>query len=297
MSIGHPQRPQVALESTIYAFGLPYPKNVELGWKLASAIHATGAEPKTFAVIKGAIKVGLHDDELELIARADDVLKLNAADLGPAMSKGLTGATCVSATCALAHGSGIKVFATGGIGGVHRDVVHSYDESQDLWALSRYPTAVVSAGAKAILDLPKTLERLETWGVPVIGYQTDAFPAFYTRDSGLKVQHQVDDPQAMARLLLAHWRMHPSVGVLVVNPVPKEFALDEKLVGEAIERALKNAKKEGVFGKALTPYLLAQLDEITGGESVKTNVALAENNARLGGEIAMALAALEEARS
>jgi len=291
------QRPHVALESTIYAFGLPYPRNVELGWKLASAIHATGAEAKTFAVIKGNIRVGLHDDELETIARGDDVIKLNAADLGPAMAKGLTGATCVSATCALAHGAGIQVFATGGIGGVHRDAESTFDESQDLWALARYPVAVVSAGAKAILDLPKTMERLESYGVPVIGYQTDDMPAFYTRTSGLKVNHRVDDPQMLARVLLAHWRMHPGVGILVANPLPKDDALDEGAIQKAIDQALKAAADEGISGKALTPYLLAKLDALTGGDSVAANVSLAENNARLGGELAMALQGLQEERN
>jgi pseudouridylate synthase len=166
------KRPQVALESTIYAFGLPYPKNVELCWKIGRIIRSKGAEAKTFAVLDGEIKVGLDDGELDRLARGEGVAKLNASDIGPAMALGLTGATTVSATAALAAGAGIRVFATGGIGGVHRDVVESFDESQDLTALSRYPVAVVSAGAKAILDLPKTLERLETLGVPVVGFRT-----------------------------------------------------------------------------------------------------------------------------
>lgn len=290
-------RPQVALESTLYAFGLPYPRNVEVGWKLASAVRATGAEPKTFALIDGQIRVGLHDNELERVARGDDVIKLNASDLGPAMAQRKTGATTVSATMALAHGADINVFATGGIGGVHRGAEHTFDESQDLWALGRYPVAVVSAGAKAILDLPRTLERLETGGVPIIGYQTEDFPAFYTRTSGLKLTHVARDVDELARMCAAHWRMHPSVGLLIANPVPEASALDAKVVKDAIKDALGRASEQNVKGKALTPFLLAAIEDITGGKSVITNVALAENNARLGGELAMALHRLYEGRA
>src|SRR5688500_11933087 len=190
------KRPAVALESTIYAFGLPYPQNVELGWKLARTITAAGAEPKTFAVIDGELRAGLTDSELDRISRTStdgSVVKLNASDLGPAMALGLTGATTVSATCALAAGAKVRVFATGGIGGVHRDAAETFDESQDLLALARYPVAVVSAGAKAILDLPKTMERLETLGVPVIGFKTTELPAFYTRSSGIPLALSVND--------------------------------------------------------------------------------------------------------
>lgn len=290
------KRPAVALESTIYAFGLPYPRNVELGWKLARTITAAGAEPKTFAVIDGELRAGLSDNELDRIAQASTdgggVLKLNASDLGPAMALGLTGATTVSATCALAAGAKVKVFATGGIGGVHRDASQTFDESQDLIALSRYPVAVVSAGAKAILDIGKTLERLETLGVPVIGYRTADMPAFYTRSSGHKLALTVNDPATLARVLRAHWRIHPNVGVLVANPIPEEHALPQALIDDAIARALEEARAQGVRGKALTPFLLARLDEITEGKSVEANVALAESNARLGGELAVALQAL-----
>lgn len=292
------RRPSVALESTIYAFGLPYPKNVELGWKLARTIAATGAEAKTFAVIDGELKVGLSDEELDRIARGNGagVLKLNASDLGPAMALGMTGATTVSATMALAAGAKIRVFATGGIGGVHRDAHTSFDESQDLSALSRYPVAVVSAGAKAILDLGATLERLETLGVPVIGFRTTqtGFPAFYTRSSGLPLSLSVEDVPTLARVLRAHWRVHPNVGVLIANPIPAEHALDKKVIDEAIDRALKEAADSGMRGKALTPHLLKRLDELTQGRSVEANVALAEHNAHLGGELAMALARQSE---
>lgn len=290
---GDRRRPAVALESTIYAFGLPYPKNVELGWKLARTIAATGAEPKTFAVIDGELKVGLTDDELDRIAHAEGVLKMNASDLGPAMALGLTGATTVSATMALAAGAHVRLFATGGIGGVHRDVLETFDESQDLWALSRYPVAVVSAGAKAILDLPRTVERLESFGVPIIGYCTHDFPAFYTRTSGLRVPLSVDDVPTLARVLRAHWRIHPNVGALIVNPIPEDDALPRELIDGAIARALADATAGAVRGKHLTPFLLKRLDEITQGRSVAANIALAENNARLAGELAVAFHELE----
>lgn len=294
------RRPSVALESTIYAFGLPYPSNVELGWKLARTIAATGAEAKTFAVIDGDLKVGLSDDELDRIARAGEpgaeaVVKMNASDLGPAMALGMTGATTVSATMALAAGAKVRVFATGGIGGVHREGNLTYDESQDLTALSKYPVAVVSAGAKAILDLALTLERLETLGVPVIGFGTrdTGFPAFYTRKSGLPLALSVDDVPTLARVVRAHWRMHPSMGVLIANPIPEEFALDPELIGRGIERALEEAKAQNIRGKRLTPFLLGRLEQLTDGKSVEANVALAENNARLAGELAVALHELD----
>ena len=294
------RRPSVALESTIYAFGLPYPSNVELGWKLARTIAATGAEAKTFAVIDGDLKVGLSDDELDRISRAqepgaDTVLKLNASDLGPAMALGMTGATTVSATMALAAGAKVRVLATGGIGGVHRGANETFDESQDLTALARYPVAVVSAGAKAILDLALTLERLETLGVPVIGYGTrdTGFPAFYTRSSGLPLALSVDDVPTLARVLRAHWRIHPSVGVLIANPIPEEFALDPAVIEAGIGLALAEAREKGVRGKALTPFLLKRLDQLTDGRSVEANVALIENNARLAGDLAVALAELD----
>jgi pseudouridine-5'-phosphate glycosidase len=291
----HKKRPQVALESTIYAFGLPYPKNVELGWKLARTITHAGAEPKTFAVIDGELRAGLTDNELDRISRAatdGGVLKLNASDLGPAMALGLTGATTVSATCALAAGAKVRVFATGGIGGVHREAAESFDESQDLTALSRYPVAVISAGAKAILDLPKTIERLETLGVPVIGFNTSELPGFYTRQSGIKLALSVNDVPTLARVLRAHWRVHPNIGVLIANPIPESHALDRGLVDDAIDKALAVARATGVKGKALTPFLLKKLDELTDGKSVVANVALAEENAKLGGELAVALAAI-----
>jgi pseudouridylate synthase len=285
-SIKGTKRPPVAFESTIYAFGLPYPSNAELCWTLARTVAAAGAEGKTLAVIDGELRVGLSDAELDRLARAQQtggVHKLNASDLGPAMALGLTGATTVSATMALAAGAGIRVFATGGIGGVHRDVVDTFDESQDLAALSRYPVAVVSAGAKAILDLPRTLERLESLGVPVIGYRTSVFPAFYTRDSGLPLAHRVDDVAMLARVVRAHWRIHPSMGVLIANPIPAEAALAVTDVHDAIAAALAAAQAAGIRGKALTPFLLQRMD--------------AETNAQLAAELAVALADLDGDRA
>jgi pseudouridylate synthase len=287
------RRPAVALESTIYAFGLPSPKNIELCWKLARTIAATGAEGKTLAILDGDVKVGITDAELDALCTRSDVMKLNASDLGFAMASGATGATTVSATMALAAGAGIRVFATGGIGGVHRGYSDTGDESQDLTALARYPVAVVSAGAKAILDLPRTLERLETLGVPVVGFGTRTFPAFYTRDSGLPLSWSTHDVAMLARMLRAHWRMHPSVGVLIANPIPTEHALPQDFVDAGIAGALREATEQRIAGKALTPFLLKRLDELTEGKSVTANVALAENNARLAGELAVALADFE----
>lgn len=288
------KKPQVALESTIVALGLPYPRNVEVGWKLARAVKASGAEPRTMAIIDGMIKVGLSDDELERIAAGKNVQKLAASDLGPALALGGTGATTVSATCALAYGAGIQVFATGGIGGVHREVVETFDESQDLWALSKYPVAVVCAGAKAILDLPRTMERLESLGVPVVGFGTDELPAFYTRSSGIKLSHRVDTIEELARVVHFHFNLHPGSGILIANPIAAEHALDANFIQNAIDRALVEAREKSISGKALTPWLLARLEGLTEGKSIEANVALAESNARLAGELSVRLAALQE---
>lgn len=288
------KRPSVALESTIHAFGLPYPKNVELGWMLARAISRAGAEAKTLALIDGEIRVGLDDHELDQISKSGDVKKLNASDLGPALALGVTGATTVSATCALAAGAGIRVFSTGGIGGVHRGAQQTFDESQDLHALARYPVAVVSAGAKAILDLPKTLERLESLGVPIIGYQTDTFPAFYTRESDLRVNHRADDIRILAAMLVAHWRIHPNVGVLIANPISEDAAIPKKEIDAYIDTAILEAEEKNIGGKELTPWLLQRLNELSDGRTVAANVALAENNASLAGKLAVALSDVQE---
>lgn len=283
-------RPAVALESTIYAFGFPYTHAVELGWKLAREIHAQGAESKTMAVLDGRMAFGLTDDELDRIARGDGVKKLAASDLGAAVAQGTTGATTVSATMAMAVQAGARVFATGGIGGVHRGAGDSFDESQDLWALSKFPVAVVSAGVKAILDLPKTLERLESYGVPVIGFQTKTLPAFYTQSSGLKLSLVAESINELARMVQGHWDAVPGAGgVLVANPIPAEHALNEGKVNAAIDAALAEADAAGQTGKAVTPFVLAAMERLTKGASVTANTALAVNNARVAAALAVAL--------
>ncbi len=295
---------RVALESTIYAFGLPYPENKRLAHTLENAVKESGATPYTMGILHGDMHFGLDDDALDLISRAQmpkpqgtDVVKLNASDLGLAMAKKMNGATTVSATCAMAAQAGIRVFATGGIGGVHREAETTFDESQDLTAMAKYPVAVISAGAKAILDLPKTLERLETLGVPVIGFGTDVFPAFYTRTASikqpLKLSWRADSVEELALMLHHHWKIHPQLGVLVANPIPEQYALPQEQADAAVEQALQEAAQAGVRGKAVTPWLLARLEGITGGASVAANLALIENNARLAGQLAVALAHLQ----
>ena len=281
------RRPVVALESTIVAHGLPWPENLEVGRGLEQAVRAEGAVPATVAVVAGEARIGLDDATLERLAReASRFVKAGAADLAPLLARGGDAATTVSATTFLAARAGIQVFATGGIGGVHRGV--GGDVSSDLGTLAREPVAVISAGAKAILDLPRTLEMLETLGVLVIGYRTGELPAFYTPSSGLPLDHRVDDAAALARVVAQRFALGQG-GVLVANPVPAEAALRADEVYPAIEAALARADAEGVRGKALTPFLLAELAHATGGKVVRANRALALANARLGGELARAL--------
>lgn len=283
-------RPVVALESTILAHGLPRPDNRAAAGRLEAAVRAAGAVPATVAVLDGRLKAGLSAAELDRICNAPGLAKLSSRDLGPALAAGGSGATTVAATMTVAHAAGIAVFATGGIGGVHRGAEHSFDVSADLAALARIPVAVVAAGAKAILDLPRTLEMLETLGVPVAGYGTDRFPAFWCRDSGLAVPHRADAPAAMAALLRAHWSLPSAGGVLVANPCPEAAALDRTAVETAIAAALAAAEVNEITGPAVTPFLLARVVEATGGASLAANLALAEANARLAGAIAGALA-------
>ena len=274
---------RVALESTIVAHGLPWPDNLAVARELEATVIAHGAQPATIAVIDGEVKVGLTDAELERLARdGSTFVKAGATDLAVHLARGGCAATTVSATCKLAHAAGIAVFATGGIGGVHRG--NDDDVSHDLVALARTPIAVISAGAKAILDLPRTLEHLETLGVLVIGYRCDEFPAFYTRSSGLRLEHRVDDIALLAKVCEAHWRLGGG-GILVANPIPAEAAID---VNAEIERALASTT---VKGKAITPYLLGELARITGGRSIVANRALAVSNAAVGAQLAVALQA------
>lgn len=283
-------RAVVALESTILAHGLPWPDNLAIGQALQAEVRAHGAVPATIALLDGVPHIGLSDAQLERVAREGrSFAKAGAADLGVAMVRGRSAATTVSATAVLAARAGIAVFATGGIGGVHRG--DAGDVSSDLTTLARERIAVVSAGAKAILDLPRTVEMLETLGVLVLGYGTDEFPAFYTRSSGIAIEHRVDAPEDTARILAAHWALGRG-GVLVANPCPAEAALDAQAIEAAIEIALAEAHVQQIVGKALTPFLLAHLAQVTQGRSIAANRALALNNARVGAGIAVALAGL-----
>jgi pseudouridylate synthase len=279
--------PVVALETTIITHGLPYPTNFDTARRLEQAISDEGAVPATIGIVRGRVLVGLSSDDLELLARgpAD---KIQARSLALALQRHSTGGTTVSATMEIARHCGIPVFATGGIGGVHRDVERTGDISEDLQALARCPVTVVSSGAKAILDLPRTVEALETLGIPVVGYQTDRFPAFYHRGSILEIP-RVDGVAAIAGLMLHTWQtLRLRTGVLVCNPPPPEVELPPAQVAGWIDQALAEAVDRGISGKAVTPFLLAFLDRASQGATVRTNVALAESNARLASRIAVA---------
>jgi pseudouridine-5'-phosphate glycosidase len=279
---------KVALESTIITHGMPYPENVATARAVEAEVRAAGAEPATIAVIGGKIRVGLTDDELEWLASAKDVLKLSRNDLAYAVARGLNGSTTVAATMICAHRAGIRIFATGGIGGVHRGASESFDISADLEELARTPVAVVCAGAKALLDLPKTLEYLETRGVPVIGYRTSEFPAFWSRSSGLPVPLRCDSPQEIADVLRAKWELGLEGGALICNPIDAADEIPaaemEGLIGTAVEEAARRR----ITGKAVTPHILSRLVELTGGRSLRANIALVRSNARLAAEIARA---------
>ncbi|MBN1936452.1 MAG: pseudouridine-5'-phosphate glycosidase [Anaerolineae bacterium] len=280
-------RPVVALESTLISHGLPYPENLSTARRLEATVRANGATPATVAILGGRIKVGLDADELARLARSENVRKVSRRDLPIVVAQKRDGATTVAATMIVAALAGIRVFATGGIGGVHRG--HPFDVSADLPELARTPVVVVCAGAKAILDLPLTLEWLETHGVPVLGYGTDTLPAFYTRSSGLSVDARVDTPGEVAEIVRAKWSMGLGGGALVTAPCPFEQAMPPDRVEAAIQEALDQAEREGVRGKGVTPYLLARVAELTGGESMAANIALLENNAALAAQIAAAL--------
>ena len=286
-------KPVVALESTLIAHGLPYPRNIETWETMEEAVRVNGALPATIGVIEGLIRVGLRSAEIERLARGgSDVLKVSRRDLGFAVSRGLDGGTTVAAIMICAAMASIPVMATGGIGGVHRGVETTMDVSADLEELAITRVAVVCAGAKAILDLRRTLEYLETRGVPVAGYGTDAFPGFFIRDSGLDSPFRLDTPEEAAHLIEAHWRLPRTGGVVIANPSPEESALDRNFAEDAIAGALKQAARENVTGKSLTPFLLNHLVEVTGGDSLEANVALLRNNAGLGARIACSYAEL-----
>jgi pseudouridine-5'-phosphate glycosidase len=277
----------VALESTIIAHGLPYPDNVAVAHALEAAVRARGAVPATIAVLGGVARIGLEPAEIERLGRdGSRMAKAGAADLALHLARGTDAATTVSGTAFLAARAGIRVFATGGIGGVHRG--DSADVSSDLPTLAALPIACVSSGAKAILDLPRTLETLETLGVLVIGYRTAELPAFYTRTSGLTLEHQSENPADLAAILATRFDTLGQGGVLVANPIPASAALPRATIDAAIERALHDAQTAGIRGKALTPFLLARIAEATDGKAVAANRALAESNAALAAEIAVA---------
>lgn len=287
----HSGQAVVALESTVISHGLPWPHNLELALSLENLVRKFGAVPATVALIAGQPKVGLSQEEVEQLADGKThVLKISRRDFGSAIAQQAYGATTVAATMILAHKAGIKVFATGGIGGVHRGAAN--DISADLPELSQTPVAVVCAGAKSILDLPRTLEWLETAGVPVLGYGTDEFPAFYTRHSGLKLNDHVEDAQEAAEIIAAHWDFGLPSGVLVTVPIDEADALDEIHINANIAQALQEAEDQNITGKEVTPFLLGRLVQISGGESLQANLALLQQNAEVAAQIAVALAGL-----
>lgn len=275
----------VALESTIIAHGLPYPDNLLMAKKVEQIIRNFGATPATIAIIDGVIKVGLDDKDLERLAKEKDVLKVSKRDFGYCLSQKLTGATTVSGTMVIADHVGIKVFATGGIGGVHRDARETFDISRDLEELGELNVAVVCAGAKSILDLGLTLEYLETKGVEVIGYKTNKLPAFYVNTSKFDVTHRLDTPKEIANLMKYKWGL-VNGGIVIANPIPEEFSLNKEKINKAIEEALVEAKEKNILGKETTPFLLAKLKDITQGKSLAANLELVYNNARLAALIA-----------
>jgi len=283
--------PVVALESTVIAHGLPFPDNLETARELEAIVEANGATPATVGVVAGKPVIGLESAALERFARGDDVRKLSRRDLGAAIGLGLYGATTVAATMALTHEAGIEVFATGGIGGVHRGARESWDVSADLTELSRTPVLVVCAGAKAILDLRATLEVLETLGVPVVGFGCDEFPAFYSRTSGLPLSVRADSPEEVGRIWRAHRLYGGGGGMLLCVPPPESAALPAADVEAAIARALDAARD--IHGAAVTPFLLSTLQRDTGGQTLKTNIALLRNNARVAATCAAALRSQE----
>ena len=285
-------KPVVALESTIISHGMPYPKNVETALEVERIIRENGAIPATIAILGGKLKVGLTEEEVEYLGKAKNVVKTSRRDIPFIVAKQLDGATTVASTMILAAMAGIKIFATGGIGGVHRGAQESYDISADLQELAQTNVAVICAGAKSILDIGLTLEYLETNGVPVIGYQTDELPAFYTRKSGFGVDYRVDDTKELAVALKAKWDMKLNGGVVVANPIPSEYEMDFDVITNAINIAVAEAERNGIKGKESTPFLLAKVKEITGGDSLDSNIQLVYNNARVAASLAVELSAI-----
>lgn len=281
-------KPVVSLESTIISHGMPYPDNLKTARELESIVRQHGAVPATIAIIKGRIKIGLTPEELEYLATSKEVIKVSRRDIPSIIVRGLDGATTVASTMIFSQIAGISLFATGGIGGVHRGAERSFDISADLTELSQTNVAVVCAGVKSILDIGLTLEKLETLGVPVLGYQTEDFPSFYTRKSGFKVDTRVDSPEMCADILKTKWDLDLNGGVIVANPVPAQYEADQSVIDTAIEIALVEAQKNNIRGKDVTPFMLAKVKELTGGESLEANIALVRNNAEVAAKIAVA---------
>ena len=284
-------RPVVALESTIISHGMPYPRNVETALMVEQTIRDNGAVPATIAVIGGRLKAGLSPEEIEYLGKTGrGIAKASRRDLPALVARGADGATTVTTTMIIAHMAGIGIFATGGIGGVHRGAETTMDISADLEELAQTPVMVVCAGAKSILDLGLTLEYLETKGVPVLGYGTDELPAFYTRKSGFGVDYRVDSPEQLAAMFRAQRELEFRGGMLVTNPIPEEYSMDKAVIDRAIEQALAECREQGVHGKETTPFLLARVVELTGGDSLESNIKLILNNARIAALTACELA-------
>jgi pseudouridine-5'-phosphate glycosidase len=280
--------PVVALESTIISHGMPFPQNLETALEVERIIRKEGAIPATIAVVEGRIKIGLSNLELEHFAQGTKTVKVSSRDLPFAISQKQDGGTTVAASMICARMAGISIFVTGGIGGVHRGSEKTMDISGDLMELARTNVVVVCAGIKSILDIPRTLEYLETQGVPVIGYRTDEFPAFYTTTSGYSVQSRINTAEEIARCMKVKWELGLEGGMVIANPVLREDAMDEEVIEEAITKSLKEASEKGIDGKAVTPFLLERISQLTDGESLKTNIALVCNNALVGAKIASA---------
>ncbi len=283
-------RPVVALESTIISHGMPYPRNVETALNVEKIIRDNGAIPATIAILKGKLKVGLTEAEIEYLGKAaEKVVKTSRRDIPFIIARKADGATTVASTMIIANLAGVKVFATGGVGGVHRGAETSFDISADLQELANTNVAVVCAGAKSILDIGLTLEYLETMGVPVVGFATDEMPAFYTRQSGYGVDYRIDDTMELALAIKAKWDLGLDGGLVIANPIPEEYQMDYNLISKSIEDALVEAEEKGIKGKESTPFLLAKVKDITKGDSLEANIQLVYNNARLGAKLAVDL--------
>lgn len=279
-------KPVVALESTIISHGMPYPQNIETAKACEEIIRENGSVPATTAIIGGKIKIGLSDEDLEFMATSKDIIKASRRDFAYIVSQGLNGATTVASTIIASRLAGIKIFVTGGLGGVHRHAEVTFDISRDLEELAANDIMIVCAGCKSILDIGLTLEYLETKGVPVFGYQTDYMPAFFTRKSEFKVDYNIKNPKEAAEAAKAQWELGLQGGILLTNPIPESDSMDEEKINTAIEKALVEAEENGIHGKETTPFLLSKVLEVTEGKSLEANIALVKNNARLGAEVA-----------